>query len=68
MEGLREAIDKELFNMEPVIYCKQCLSLRIRGLDNLDYCDNCGSVDLGTPLTINEWCILYENKYNKKYI
>lgn len=36
---------KDYYNSEPVHYCPRCLSLRIMriiGIDDLDYCDDCG--------------------------
>lgn len=39
----------------PVVYCKRCHSLKIIAGDNFpDYCQNCGSTDLGNE-TIQEW-------------
>ena len=41
------------FNSEPVFYCKHCLSLNIKSVDDsidadyLDFCDECGSTEVG---------------------
>lgn len=64
---------KEEFNeqydpsIDPVFYCKDCLSLSIRGDENLSYCDKCGSTDIKSDLIVN-WENLFINKYGVKYI
>lgn len=50
------------YNAEPVFYCKKCLSLKIMGLEGMDYCDDCGSTDV-EECSIEEW----ENKYTSKF-
>lgn len=58
------------YNSEPVLYCKTCLSLRIKSvycIEDSDYCDECGSTDIGKA-SIEEWEGLYKNKYGHKYI
>lgn len=58
------------YNSEPVFYCKNCLSLKVRDITNVedsDYCDECGSTDIGKS-SIEEWEKLYENKYGHKYL
>lgn len=58
------------YNSIPVFYCKHCLSLNIRTLnddEDLDYCDNCGSTEIAS-CQIEEWENVYENKYGYKYI
>jgi len=63
----------EDYNEEKVAYCKSCLSLRIVNLGDDDivpyYCDDkgCGSTDIGYT-DIHTWELLYEKRYNKKYI
>lgn len=61
---------KSKYNNEPVIYCKNCLSLRIRGVqgaDDFDYCDECGSVNTDS-CSIEEWEALYTKKFGHKYL
>lgn len=58
---------KEEYNSEPVVYCKQCLSLRIMDANGTDFCDDCFGTELGTT-TIEEWEILYELKYGHKFL
>ena len=56
--------------MEPVYYCKNCLSLRIRDVEHLsnsEYCDECGSTDVGTT-SIEEWDTLYKERYKHKFL
>jgi hypothetical protein len=58
---------KEDYNNEPVYYCKECLSLKIRTLDVADYCDTCSSTEIGIT-DIFTWEKMYEQKYGKKFI
>lgn len=67
MENLN-SISKDEYNSIPVIYCKRCLSLRVRTtIDGVDYCDECGSTDTG-KLHIKDWMQKYEDRYGKPYI
>ena len=66
------SIDNQLneYNKVPVLYCKHCLSLNIRNIPKIedsDYCDECGSTDIGECL-IEEWETLYKNKYGYNYL
>ena len=55
------------YDSEPVIYCKHCLSLKIRILDDIiDYCDECGSTDTAQT-DIHTWEKMWEDKYGKPY-
>lgn len=64
--NIKEELHKEDYNAEPVVYCKNCLSLKIMVLDNIDYCDKCGCTDLGTT-DIASWEKMYEKKYGKPF-
>lgn len=69
MQDLQE-IKRSLseYNLEPVHYCKNCLSLNIRVLDDTtDYCDTCGNVETAET-DIYSWEKLYENKYGDKFL
>lgn len=58
------------YNAEPVLYCKHCLSLKIRNIpkvENSDYCDKCGSTDIG-ECSIEGWENMYYNKYGHKFL
>lgn len=67
MENNINTID---YNQEPVFYCKKCLSLKIRDVEHIDgseYCDECGTTDIGTA-SIEEWENLYVQRYGHKYL
>lgn len=58
------------YNDDPVYYCKDCLSLNIQSiptLDNSDYCEICGSNNIG-QCSIYEWEELFEKKYGYKHL
>lgn len=58
------------YNAEPVLYCKHCLSLKIRNIPNMedsDYCDKCGSTDI-EECSIEEWETLYKDKYGYNFL
>jgi len=60
----------ESYNDDPVYYCKRCLSLGIRQvplMKNLDYCEDCGAVDIGVT-DIEEWQKMYRKKFGCNYI
>lgn len=52
------------YNAEPVYYCKQCLSLRIKSMGNLNYCEDCTGTETST-CHIDEWQEMHKEKYNK---
>lgn len=52
------------YNDEDVFYCSHCLSLNIRYIDDIDYCEDCGSTDISTG-SIFVWENLCKNKYGK---
>ena len=57
----------------PVRYCKTCLSLRIKSVDEehdedfLEYCDECGSTDIDET-DIHTWEKMYEQKYKRNFL
>lgn len=55
------------YNAEPVVYCADCLSLRIQEVDGIDYCDKCGSTNIGET-SIFDWEKMYEAKYAGSYL
>jgi hypothetical protein len=62
--------DNNEFNNEPVFYCKHCLSLKIKsvpGIEELDYCDECGVTDIGKT-DINTWRQMYIDKFGFDYL
>ena len=61
---------QEDYNDEPVSFCKNCLSLKIRfvpSMSDSNYCDECGSTDIET-CHINEWEALYKERYGHNYL
>jgi Zn finger protein HypA/HybF involved in hydrogenase expression len=61
---------KQEYNEEPVFYCKNCLSLKIKTVQvdsNLDYCDECGSTDIAQT-NIEEWRNIYKNRYGIDFL
>ena len=61
------------YNREPVFYCRHCLSLRIKSMDEehdedfLEYCDDCGGTDIGQA-NIHDWEDIYRKKYGKDFL
>lgn len=55
------------YNSIPVLYCSDCLSLKIRLVDGMDYCDECGSTNI-KETDIFDWEKMYVNKYLEKYL
>lgn len=62
-----EILKPENYNDEPIFYCKNCLSLRIRGIDDFEYCDVCSSTNIG-QCSIKEWEDLYQARFGHKYL
>ena len=61
---------KQEYNEEPVFYCKNCLSLKIKTVQvdsNLDYCDECGSTDIAQT-NIEEWRSTYKTRYGTDFL
>ena len=50
------------YNNDPVTYCKHCLSLGIKIMEDTDYCKDCGSTEMAVT-HIDVWTLLYENRY-----
>ena len=66
----KEKCAKEVYDEEPVFYCEQCLSLRIKsvpGMIGMDYCDECNSTNIGRT-NIKVWEKLYEAKHGYKFL
>lgn len=60
-------LNKEDYNNEPVLYCEECLSLRIMEIDGTDFCDKCGSTNIGET-NIFEWENMYIKKCGGKFL
>lgn len=52
-------------NDEPVFYCKECLSLAIKSVGQIDYCIDCGCTDIGMT-TLEHYDELYKIRKGKK--
>lgn len=60
----------EEYNDIPVLYCKRCLSLKIKAVASMkdsDYCDECGSTDIDS-CHIEEWESIYKNKHGHTFL
>lgn len=58
------------YNDEPVYYCADCLSLRIKNvecIENSEFCDDCGSTNI-KEASIEEWNELYKKRYGHTYL
>lgn len=55
------------YNDEPVFYCKHCLSLNIKIMEDTDYCDDCGNTET-LETHIDVWSLLYENRYGQEKV
>lgn len=65
-----EKFPKEEYDKIPVLYCKNCLSLRIMGVPSIDdasFCDDCGSSDV-EQCTIEEWQKMYKDRYGFDFL
>ena len=60
-------MDKEEYNSIPVYYCAKCLSLNIKSVIGMDYCDSCNSTNV-EQCSIEEWEKLHEKKYGYKLL
>ena len=55
------------YNDEPVHYCKNCLSLRVKIVGGFDFCDECGSTNIETT-HIDNWDKLYQERYGESFL
>lgn len=61
---------KKQYNDEPVFYCKNCLSLKIKTVivdSDLDFCDECGSTDIEQS-HIEDWEKKHKERYGFNYL
>lgn len=66
----QEELIKEMYNQEPVFYCKNCLSLRviaIPGIDDSEFCDECNATDIDV-CDIETWRNMYKERYGRDYL
>jgi hypothetical protein len=54
---------------DKVLYCPDCLSLSIVGIEGTDicYCKRCGCTNI-QEIEFDKWDRLYQKKYGKKYV
>lgn len=64
MENLSEVNN---FNEDPVFYCSHCLSLKVRQVNGVEFCDKCSSTDIETS-SIEDWEKKYMEKYGHKFV
>lgn len=63
-------LSTEEYNSIPVLYCKKCLSLKVMnlvGMEDFDYCDECGTTDIGET-DIETWKKFYKERYGFNYL
>ena len=67
MEEIKETYSIEEYNNEPVFYCKNCLSLRVKIVGGFDFCEECGCTDIA-QCHIDEWDKLYTARNGRKFL
>ena len=70
MSNLNTESQPNNYNDIQVLYCKHCLSLRVRDIqmmEDSDYCDECGSTNI-EECSIEEWETLYKNRYGHRFL
>lgn len=62
-------MDNTNYNDEPVLYCANCLSLKLLRLCGQHdcYCGECASVDVKSS-SIEEWERLYKERYKMSFL
>lgn len=57
------------YDKEPVFYCSNCYSLKIKHDDsiNSDYCEKCGGTEIQSA-SIYAWEKMYESRFGHKYV
>jgi len=60
---------KQEYNKEPVFYCKNCLSLNIKELEDikLDVCQECGNTNIEVS-ELDYWNKLYVQQYGTVFL
>lgn len=70
MDCLNQKTNSNEYNEEPVFYCKNCLSLKVKIVpvdSDLDYCDDCGSTNI-EHTNIHDWENLYKERYGTFFL
>lgn len=60
-------VHKEEYNNIPVHYCKNCLSIKINGEEECDYCEDCGGTNID-QCHISEWEEMFIKKNGYRYL
>lgn len=65
---MSEATELNNYDSEPVRYCANCYSLKVKYDEstNLEYCGDCGCLDIHEA-PIEEWEKKYERRYGHKF-
>lgn len=66
----KNRMDREVYEDDPVYYCKRCLSLNIRQVPmatDQSYCEDCGTVDIACS-SFEEWDEMYVEKYGHHFV
>ena len=61
---------KVYYEVEPVFYCRRCLSLRVVNVgtqEDLLFCDDCNSTDI-TTADVRDWEQKYISRYGNKFL
>ena len=53
------------YNKEPVFFCTNCLSLKIKAGDLVDFCCDCGSTEIQCA-SLETYDTLHEARFGKK--
>ena len=65
---MEEAVEKKnKYNDIPVLYCTDCLSLRVLGVGEVNYCEKCGSTNVEST-DIFSWEKMYAARYAGSYL
>lgn len=55
------------YNAIPVVFCADCLSIKISTIDGMDYCEDCGSTHM-KEANIFDWEKMYKAKYSNTFL
>lgn len=59
--------EHDKYNAIPVVYCSDCLSIKISTIDGIDYCEDCGSTNM-KEANIFDWEKMYKAKYLNTFL
>lgn len=67
MEDNKLTNKHDKYNAIPVVYCSDCLSIKISTIDGIDYCEDCGSTNM-KEANIFDWEKMYKAKYSNTFL